>query len=238
MNFEDVFIFEELMDRTRGRDRGRPGGAGGPTVLFIGNNPLPTANDDGGVWLHLRSLFGAANVTYVQGSASVTGDMVGKSLGIISSTVSSSSVRGKFDALSVPQMTWEEAIYKTASGDYCMGSGSAKPAGVTDINVVLDTHPIMVAAGLSNGVVTIGGSATRACVTGTIPAGTSPLAEEVGTPGTKMLVACESGQANQCSGNFPGRRANFPIENTGFNSLNAAGINLFNATLDWLLGII
>jgi len=238
MILEDLFIFEELMDRTRGRDRGRPGGAGGPTVLFIGNDAGPTSGDDGAVMTHLESLFGAANVTYVQGSASVTGDMVGKSLGIISSTVSSSSVRGKFNSLTVPQMTWEEALYKTASGDYCMSSSSAKP--VTDtINVVLDTHPIMVAAGLSNGNnVIMTSSQTTSCPQGTIPAGATVLAELPTDATCKCLLVCNSGGVDQCGGNFPARRASFPAENSSFGDLNAAGLNLFNATLDWLLGII
>ncbi len=207
-------------------------------VLFVGASVGPTTGADGAVMTHLETKFGASNVTYQQASTGVTGDMVGMDLGVLSSTPGSGDLRGKWDALSVPQMVWEEAIFKNSAGDHHFSSASSKPSG-TDIDVVLDTHPIMVQAGLSNGDNTIFSSSSEmACCSGTIPAGTIPLAENPSTATTKCVVACEIGTADSDGGTFAGRRTNFPITDSSFSSLNAAGLSLFDACLDWLRGAV
>lgn len=219
-------------ERTR-RARGR-----GPTyqVLFLGGNAGPTAGSDADVMANLQARFGAENVEYIQGSASLPSDMNGKQLGIISSTLASASVRGKFDTNPVPQLIWEEALFQNTAGEYCMSSSSAKPV-TSDIRVVDETHPIMVEAGLSNGIVTIGGSSTRSCPQGVFPAGASVLAELPADATCAQVLACEIGAVSGC-GTFPGRRANFPTEDNNFTTLNADGLRLWDAILSWLLGII
>lgn len=231
LNFEAV-----LGGRDRRRDRDRDGVA--PVlVVFTGGSAGPTSGDDPGVNTFLENKYGAANVTYISDGTIVPADVIGKDLLVISSTVGSGSIRGKFDQSSIGILCWERLLYEDAAGDFCMCS-TDNDSSDTSINVVLDTHAIMVAAGLSNGVVVIGASENRGAAQGTIPSGTAPLAEKPGTPADKYVTACDVGGDDQCAGTFSGRRVGFPQTGSGFDTLNAAGLALWEACLDWAQGAI
>ena len=213
------------------------GSGGGDNVLFIGAAAGPTSGADGNVMTTLQSKYGAANVTYLQASAAVTADANGRSLLVISSTPNSGDIRGKWNNSAVPVMNWEEAVMKSATGDFEFSSGTAKPTS-TDINVILDTHPIMVQAGLSNGVNVIKSNAEGNCPNGTIAVGVTVLAELPTDAGCKIVSVAEQGALDFNSNPFPARRGMFPITDSTFNSLNASGLALFDAMLDWLSGMI
>ncbi len=213
------------------------GGAGVTKVLFLGGSAGPTSGDDGFVMTHLQNRYGVANVTYKEDGGSVTADADGMSIIVISSSVGSGSIRNKFNLLAIGILNWERILYEDSVGDFIQTT-TRTDVTTTDMNVVLDTHPIAVRAGLSNGTVVIGGSASRGVATGTISAGTSVISEVVGAATQKMVFASEKGGLDVLGGTYPGRRIGFPQTGSGFNTLNAVGKATFDACLDWCQGII
>ena len=122
----------------------------GKSVLFVGGgDPDPTGGDDAFVFDHLEDL--GADITYLSGDASTTEDGEDADLIIISSTLGSGSVRGKFQELATPILNWEEALMdgNTAAGNFSMATGSQN-GGATpgfEIEILDPTHPL--AGGLS-----------------------------------------------------------------------------------------
>ena len=117
--------------------------------MFVGNDPDPTFGDDGPVFDYLTDVLGH-DVTYLAGDTSTTADGEAADLVIISSTLGSGTVRGKFIGLETPILNWEEAIMDgtTAAGNFAMGAGSengtANPG--TQLQIINPSHPL--AAGL------------------------------------------------------------------------------------------
>ncbi len=126
----------------------------GAEILFVGGgDPDPTSGDDFEVFDFLTETLGH-DVTYLSGNASTTEDGEEVDLIIISSTLGSGSVRGKFQELSTPILNWEEALMDgtTAGGNFAMAAASQNGGGLegTEIEIINPNHPL--AAGL-NGVV-------------------------------------------------------------------------------------
>ena len=226
-----------VFEMTQGPVKQPAGGAPFTKVLFLGDSAGPTAGDDGAVMTHLQNRYGIPNVTYKEDSLSVTADADGMNIIVISASVASGSIRGKFNGLVIGILNWERILYTTAVGDFIQTT-SRTDVTTTSMNVVLDTHPIAVRAGLTNGNVVIGGSVGRGVATGTISAGTSVISEVVGVSTQKMVFASEKGGLDVLGGTYPGRRIGFPLTTTGFNTLNAVGKATFDACLDWCQGII
>ncbi len=208
-----------------------------PNVLFIGGGATPTVGADGAVMTFLETKYGVGNVTYMQASAAASADMDDRTLGVISSTPSSSDIRGKWNTHAVPIVNWEEAVMKSATGDFEFSSGTAKPTH-TAIDVVLDTHPIMAQAGFSNGNQTIKSNSEGNCPNATIAGGVTVLAELPADATCKIVSVGETGALGMDLVPFPARRGMFPITDSSFNNLDADGLALFDAMLDWLTGVI
>lgn len=202
-------------------------------VLFIGGQPGPTQGADDNVMLFLQNKYGVPNVEYKQASAAVTADADRKNLLVISSTPGSGDIRGKWNNSKIPVINWEEAVMKSTAGDFEFSDSTSKP-DTTDINVIDEDHPIMIQTGLANGLQVIGSLSERNCVNGTIPAGVNVLAEQNGVATCKMVTVAEKGTADFNGNPFPERRAMFPMTNNSFDDLNATGLALFDAYLDWL----
>ncbi len=214
------------------------GNLGKIPILFTGLSPTPTAGDDAGVMANLEARFGVGNVEYIRGAGTVDSDIDGRLLAVVSSTISSSTIRGKWDDKPVPILNWEEALYKTASGDFCLSASSGVP-DIDTINVTAPWHPIAVKAGLAAGNVLIStSSSSRSCPLGTIPAGVVQIAADPSDPTCHMLAVGEAGEADQCGGTFAARRSSFFLRDANFNELNAAGLDLWDATIDWLLDLL
>ncbi len=124
--------------------------AHGAEILMVGADPDPTFGDDGPVFDYLTDVLGH-DVTYLAGGDATTADGADVDLVIISSTLGSGTVRGKFIGLETPVLNWEEAIMDgaTIDGNFAMGAGSengtANPG--TDLRIINPSHPL--AAGLS-----------------------------------------------------------------------------------------
>ena len=82
----------------------------GQTVLFIGGGSAPTSGSDGSVMSYLETRYGAANVSYLEDNDSMAGDETPFDVVVISATVSSSSVRGKFHDSVVSVLNWESVL--------------------------------------------------------------------------------------------------------------------------------
>jgi len=212
-------------------------GSLGASVLFIGGQPGPTQGADAAVMAHLVARFGATEVEYLQASAATTADMDGRKLGVLSSTPSSSAMRGKWDQSPVPIMNWEEALMKNSNGDFRMGTSTAKPV-TTTINVVDAAHPIMVDAGLAAGNHVIGGNDERNCPNGTLASGLQGIAELPSDANCKILALFDDGALDLQNNPVPARRSTFPLTDSSFNGLNATGLQLFDSTISWLLGLL
>ncbi|MEZ6118311.1 MAG: LamG-like jellyroll fold domain-containing protein [Pirellulaceae bacterium] len=118
-------------------------------LLFIGADPDPTFGDDSFVYEYLTDVLGH-DVVYLSGDASTTADADSVDLVIISSTLGSGTVRGKFQDTATPVLNWEEAIFDgtTANGNLAMSQGGENGTALpgTQIQILDPTHPL--AAGL------------------------------------------------------------------------------------------
>ena len=84
-------------------------------ILFLGGGSDPVSGDDAGVFDHLEAL--GHDITYSSGDEASPGDATGQDAIVISSTLNSSTVRGKFQDLAVPILNWEEALTRWEHDD-------------------------------------------------------------------------------------------------------------------------
>ena len=232
-------------------------------VLFIGGQPDAAAGDDQFVLEHLEDVLGH-NVEYLPANESDTGDADGRDLLVLSSTFGSGDARGKFQDVEVPILQWEEALIRWNHGDpdgnFRMSEQSRNGSGreTTDIMILESAvgHPL--AAGLAAGRHEIFEDVNRTpqqfgeMAPGLIriAALDEDYADEIASywedeNGTEVegpelvLTAIDAGGELGPAGDgyfAPAARVNFPIEDVGFDLLNETGLNLFNASIDWLLG--
>lgn len=211
----------------------------GPQILFIGNSAGPTSGADGAVMTFLQDRYGSDNVTYQQASTVNAGDELAFDALIISSTISSGAARNKFQNSPVGILNWEEALVDDDDGEFQMSIVN-KPTGQTEIEIVDNSHYIT--DGFDLGPLTIFTTGTETIAqNGLIAAGVDVLADEAGTADATLFVA-ETGAALFGDGSAArpdtafGRRAVFPITDSGFNNLNADGLEIFGRTVDWVAG--
>ena len=216
------------------------GVARGATILFHGKNATASAGADGAVLAHLQSLYGAANVTYMKGSAAA-GDgssAAGYDAVIVSSTISSGDVRNKYEDATQGVMDWEAALYGTDAGNFQMSTGFNQLMGTeTQITIADPAHPL--AAGLS-GTVTVSSVAESIMIgTGTLGGGVDFVASSMG--GDPAIFAADVGDALLGDGSAgkpsvaPGRRVMFFLHDTTFANLTPDGLKLFDAAVAYVV---
>jgi hypothetical protein len=213
-----------------------PSVARAATILFHGNNAGATAGADGAVLAHLQSLYGAANVTYMQGSAAA-GDgssAAGYDAVIISSTIASSACRNKYEDAMQGVMTWEAALAKDDTGDLQLFETHYSGAGHTQIDIVDETHPL--AAGLS-GTVTVTSVAESMQFGRDGLGGGVDLVASATTGGYHAILAADVGDPLLGDGSAgkpsvaPGRRVFFFLHDGSFANLTPDGLKLFDAAV-------
>ena len=231
-------------------------------LLFIGGEPGPTRGDDSFVFDHLEEL--GHDVTYLSAVESDSSDADGMDAIVISSTVASGDVRGKFQDAEIGILQWEYALipwsHANPDGNFRMSELGISGEGTetTIINIVESAvgHPLT--AGLEAGEHEIFDDINRTPKQlGELAPGLIRIAEldpefanefasfytdEEGNEveaAELVLSAIEKGGelGPEGEGLFaPARRVNFPLENTGFELLNETGLKLFNCSLEWVLG--
>ena len=206
---------------------------GATAILFIGGANTPTAEADDEVMDYLEERYGAANVTYVEDGASRAGDEDGFDLVIISSTVSSGSVRGKFHDSVVPVLNWESVITDNDQpGEFGVTtrlneSESNHSIRITGAHAITEGFLVGEVVQLVTGAESVFWSVAPEAVA------VVHLAEDDDTPSNKFLSVVEKGGALMGGGSAPARRVMFGLKGTTFGSLTEDGRTLFGQAIDW-----
>ena len=205
-------------------------------ILFHGADVDATAGADGNVQAHLET--NGYDVTYMQGDmAAADGSSAdGFDLVMISSTLNSGTVRGKYEDTPVALMNWEQALFRQEAGEYNMSVGGTTGNDQTDIIITDPTSPL--AAGLSGTVTVFDSPATTQFGTGSLGAGVNGVATAANGSDFAIFSA-DVGDAllgDGSEGNpdvAAGRRVMFFIQDSSFNNLTPEGIQLFDAAVAW-----
>ncbi len=205
-------------------------------ILFHGADVEATAGADGDVKTHLEN--NGYDVTYMQGEmAAADGSTAdGFDLVMISSTLNSGTVRGKYEDTPVSLMNWEQALFRQAAGEYNMSVGGVTGNDQTEIIITDPTSPL--AAGLSGTVTVFDSPSTTQFGTESLGAGVNSVATAAN--GTEFAIfSADVGDAllgDGSEGNpdvAAGRRVMFFIQDSSFNNLTPEGIQLFDASVAW-----
>lgn len=209
-----------------------------PNVLYLGNNPDSNAGDQVIIG-HLENR--GFQVTTVDDNDSDTSQADGKTLIVISSTVSSGNVADKFTLSAVPIINWEEALMDDL---LLTGDSGSEPdhhgttGGQTVLDIVNATHPL--AAGLSAGpqpVYSTGqtvswgfpdDNAANAIIIATVAANTNQVAIFAYEKGATLYDAFTKA---------PERRVATFLNGDSTTALTGAGLKLVDAAINWALNI-
>jgi hypothetical protein len=198
------------------------------TALFVVGNTTLGAGDAA---IKTRLQNSGYTVTVKQDTASVTGDATGKTLVVISSTVTSANVNSKFRTVTVPIVNWESALlnsnYLGMAGP-TSGTDFGTATGQTALSIVTPSHAM--AAGLS-------GSPTVATVSSTFSWG-KPNANAVKIAtltgdATRVVIFGYPSGASMPGLVAPARRVHFFLEDLTAANINSNGWALFDAAVAW-----
>ena len=214
--------------------------AAGARILFHGSGVEPVDGADGAVMTHLQDRYGADNVVYMQGdmAAADGSDANGFDVVIISSTLSSGTVRNKYEDTPVGLMNWEQALMRQREGEFNMSENGRTQPDETQIEIVDPAHPI--AAGLSGTIDVYSAPNTNSYGRDALAPGATLIARGVTDAADLAIFAAEAGDAllgDGTPGNpatADGRRVMFFLEDNGFGAITPDGIKMFDAAVDWL----
>jgi N-acetylneuraminic acid mutarotase len=198
--------------------------SGSKTALFVVSGTSATGAD-ATVLSRLQSL--GFTVTVKSQSAAVTADATGKSIVVISSSVSATAVGNKFTNVTVPVLTWEYALYD----DLGMTTAQNVVSGQSQIAILAAAHPL--AAGLS-GNVTVH-SAAYAMPIGVVNGNAIKVASLVGNANQSPYFAYDTG-ATMPGLTAPARRIGFFFNSTASGTVASNSWLLFDAAVTWASG--
>ena len=206
-------------------------------ILFHGADVDATAGADGSVLEYLNQTY---DVTYMQGemAAGDGSSADGFDAIIISSTLNSGTVRGKYADTPLGLMNWEQALNRQAEGEFNMSVGGATGNDQTEITIVDPTSPL--AAGLSGTITVFDSPSTTQWGTGDLGAGVNLVASSVA--GTEHAIfSADVGDALLGDGSpnnpavAPGRRVMWFIQDSSFDALTPEGLMLFDAAVAYVV---
>lgn len=198
------------------------------TILFITGN-LTLNNGDNAIKTRLESLGYAVEVKLA--SASATADATGKALIIISATITSGHVGSKFTNVAVPVINCEQALFDDLKMASSASGNTGTFSGQTQLNITGAGHPL--AAGLPNGLATVCTSGQK--FSWAVPGANAVTVATLSSNAANALIfGYESGTA-MVGLNAPARRLGFFFENSTASFLNANGLALFDAAINWAL---
>lgn len=213
-----------------------------PRVLFHGSGVDPVDGADGDVFDFLAEKLGEDNVVYLQGdmAAADGSDADGFDALIISATLNSGTVRGKYADLELPVLNWEQALMRAQPGEFNLSNGGATPGGQLEIDIVDNTH--FITEGLDLGILeTTFVPETYSIGRGDVGEGVRVLANLVDVPNDHAIMVAEKGAELLGTGApgspavAPERRVTLFLQDTTFSELTDEGLTLFDRTIDWLL---
>jgi uncharacterized delta-60 repeat protein len=196
-----------------------------PTLFVVGN--LTLGGGDAAVQRRLQLL--GYPVVLRTDSASSAASAVGKSVVLVSSTVTSANVNTKFKAAAVPVMTWESALGGTMGmTGPVSGADYGTSASQTSLTIQSPAHPL--AAGLSGSPTVV--SSPRSFSWGVPNANAVSIASLAGNSARKVIFGYDTGAA-MFGLAAPARRLAFFLEDVTAVAWNASGQTLFDAALAW-----
>ena len=215
--------------------------ANGQLILLHGGDAEPTSGADGAVFDFLVEKLGEDNVTYMEGAQAAAdgSSAAGFQAVVISSTLGSGSVRGKYEDSAKPVLQWEEALVDISSpGDFFMSTAAAKPS-LTEISI-LEDH--FITAGFEGTVEVTNSPQIFSVGTGDVGEGVRILAA-AGDPDSEQhaIMIAEQGGALLGDGSdgspefAAARRVHFFLENNTFGDITEDGQALFGRAIDWIL---
>jgi alpha-tubulin suppressor-like RCC1 family protein len=198
----------------------------GTALFVVGNTNL--GSGDLAVKNRLQSPSLGLTVTVVKDSSSTTAMATGKTVVVISSTVSPTSVNTKFRDVAVPVVTWESAIFDDMK---MTGTASGTDFGTTtsqtQVAIATPSHPL--AAGLTG---TVAVSASSTFDWGVVAATGVKAATIVSNTSRATVFGYELG-STMVGLAAPARRVGLFLFDTTAASLTANGWSLFDAAINW-----
>jgi hypothetical protein len=217
-------------------------------VLFVGGQEEATQATDGEMMTHLQERYGEDNVSYKSGDSSATADAVNFDLIVISSTLGSGAVRGKFHRVETPVLNWEEALVdQQRAGNWPFTEGARTKSTEETLVIVTPDHPIALHLGLGEGPISVfgeeGGKTWSAA--GPLPGDAFIIADtqssydmEPEFSGAAIFGVDKGGKLfDEAEGEgftAPGKSIHYAMEDDSPGSFTEDGWKLFDACLDWL----
>lgn len=203
-------------------------GMAAPVLLVTGSTTLNAS--DGAIRDYLQSV--GHSVTIRDGVAATPNDAAGKSLVIISSTVSATDVNIKYRDVPVPVLTWEFGIYD----DMGMVQSGTNLGTATLNAVTINTdanHPI---AGGLTGSQSIYSASVAGVPYGIIGPGGVTVAAVPGTNPIQSAIFVYDAGAGMFGLNAPARRVGFALGDNSATQQTSAGKAMLAFAISWAIG--
>ena len=223
--------------------------ASGETIYFVGGDPDDGAGGivetqfphDGFVKEHLEDL--GHDVFYQDGNTATTNFATQFDLLVISATLGSGEVRGKFNAISTPILQWEEALLHVQAGNFPITVSGDDANNGTDARareIVITNNEHYITEGFPLGAIEIAKLDAEQDIAmpwaANIVEEVTSLATHPELTDRQVLTVFEAGTEWADNTIAPMDMVNFPIQDHDFGNLNEIGLLLFNRSIDWLLG--
>jgi hypothetical protein len=204
-----------------------------PALFVVG--PVPLGSGDAAVVDRLRFL--GLPVVVKTAVEATSADADDKALVVISSTVLSGDVGTKFTASATPVLQWESAL----NDEFLLSATGGNLAGQDSIVITSEgaAHPL--GAGLPEGTVVVRTTPTTFHTASdlNLAPGAIVIARAASPDNTSpVILAVDAGGILNNGSPAPARRVSMFWGNEGLDNVNAVGLSLFDAAVNWALGRI
>ena len=198
-----------------------------PRALLVVVAPPALGTDDD----RIRTVLQGRNISVTLGDDDgAATQAAGMDLVVISGSVSSMTVGNKYRDIALPVLTMESFGFNNMGMTGPNRDTDFGSTDLTDIAIVLPAHPL--AAGFPAGNLTVTTAATR-LGWGIVAPTAQSVATVVGTPNHSLIFSYEPGQLMVGRVALGRRVGLFPLSPSP-NLLNAAGVRLLEAAVDWI----
>ncbi len=208
-----------------------------PRIAFIGGQNPPTMSD-GTIIDHLEAQGLVVTPYDDEASNRPTASEIASSHDMVigSSTLLSVNIGSDFRNETVPFLYWEPALaYNTPNAREAMADGPVAVADQSKVSVVDNTHPVTNGLSLGDHTLTTVNETFSYCLDIVAP-GVRVLATAPGDPNLKTMIVAEPGDALLDGGVAAGKRAFLYLYDTTWTSTTATGKQIFDNTVQWMLG--
>jgi len=207
-------------------------------VLFVGGPVTPSLTDSN-IITRLQN-FGNT-VTYVNSAASTTASAAGQNAVIISSTVPSGEVTNKFADVTIGVFNWEQALQQQSRMNFLTEAAERNSDGAfTQLTITPGGASSPLAAGLAPGLYSVTNVAAGFTYGNSVGFGAGATGVALRGDGSGLeanrfgIYGYEAGAIRPDGTASPGRRVQFFLNDNSFDSLNATGLQLFDAAASYV----